>query len=188
MSTLRINVPRRLIAAAQAIHDPSQMVRFIGLHGGRGGAKSHFFAEQAISRCVNGGARIACLREFQTSTKDSVKQLLSDKIAALGLSLLFEILDTEIRGPHGSLIIFKGLQDFTADRIKSLEGFDVAWIEEAQSITEFSLRMLLPTIRKPGSQIWFSWNPRHDDDAVEKLLRGQHVPSDALVIEVNWQD
>ena len=88
MSTLRLNVPRRLIAAAQAVHDPSQMIRFIGLHGGRGGAKSHFFAEQAISRCVNGGARIACLREYQTSTKDSVKQLLSDKIEALGLSSL----------------------------------------------------------------------------------------------------
>ncbi len=187
MSALKVEVPRALAPVAQAIHDPDSGVRYIGLHGGRGSGKSHFLAEQVILRCLS-GARVACLREFQASIKDSVKTLLADKIERLGLSSAFQILETEIRGPNGSSIIFRGLSDFTADRIKSLEGFDIAFVEEAQTISEFSLRLLLPTIRAPGSQLWFAWNPRHDDDAVEKLLRGQHVPSDALVIEVNWQD
>jgi len=162
--------------------------RYKAVFGGRGSGKSHFFAEQVIARSLSATTRVACIREVQNSLKESVKQLLSDKIQKLGVGHLFEVLDTEIRGPHGSLIIFRGMQSYNAENIKSLEGFDIAWVEEAQSLSDHSLRMLRPTIRKPGSEIWFSWNPRHDTDAVDKLFRGDHRPSNAIVVEANWYD
>lgn len=131
--------------------------------------------------------RIVCVREIQNSIKDSVKQLLEDKIKLLGLSPFFRITDTEISGRNGSLAIFRGLQNHTAESIKSLEGFDVAWVEEAQTISQASLDLLTPTIRKPGSELWFSWNPRSATDPVDKLLRGS--PRDnAIVVEANWDD
>lgn len=142
--------------------------------------------------------RAVCIREVQLTIKESVKQLLTDKIDALGLGWRgasepdngenFVVTDTEIRGRNGSLIIFKGMQSFNAANIKSLEGMDIAWLEEAQTISEFSWRLLRPTIRKPGSEIWCSWNPRFDTDAVDAFFRGAHPPKDSICIEVNWQD
>lgn len=162
--------------------------RYKAVYGGRGSGKSHFFAEQVIARCISYPTRVACIREVQNSLKESVKQLLADKIQKLGVAREFEILDTEIRGPNGSLIIFRGMQSYNAENIKSLEGYDIAWVEEAQSLSDHSLRMLRPTIRKPGSEIWFSWNPRHDTDAVDRLFRGSHRPSNSVAIEANWYD
>ena len=150
--------------------------------------KSHFFAEQAILACFVRKTRVVCIREVQVSIKDSVKQLLVDKIQKLGLGYAFEVLDTEIRGPRGSLIVFRGMQSYNAENIKSLEDFDIAWVEEAQTLSDKSLRLLRPTIRKPGSQLWFSWNPRYDTDAVDKFFRGQKPPADAIIINVNWYD
>lgn len=133
------------------------------------------------------GFRIVCVREVQNSIKDSVKQLLEDKINDLGLGPFFTITDQEIRGKNGSLAIFRGLQNHTAASIKSLEGFDVAWIEEAQTISQSSLDILTPTIRKPGSELWFSWNPASETDPVDVLLRGD--PRDnAIVVRANWSD
>jgi phage terminase large subunit len=160
--------------------------RYKGAYGGRGGAKSHFFAEQLVLKCYSRPTRAACIREVQNSLKESVKQLLVDKIQKLGLGRKFEVLESEIRGPNGSLIIFRGMQSYNAETIKSLEGYDVAWVEEAQSLSAHSLRMLRPTIRKEGSEIWFSWNPRHDTDAVDLFLRGAGKPSHSTVIQVNW--
>lgn len=160
--------------------------RYKGAHGGRGGAKSHFFAEQVVLRCYAQPTRVACIREIQNSIKESVRQLIIDKITKHGLEGWFEILEHEIRGPNGSLIIFKGMQSYNAENIKSLEGYDIAWVEEAQTLSDVSLRMLRPTIRKESSEIWFSWNPRHDTDAVDLFLRGAHRPKDAIVVEVNW--
>ncbi len=131
--------------------------------------------------------RIACIREVQNSIKDSVRQLLSDKISKFGLSSFFTIKDTEIVGKNGSVIIFKGMQHYNADNIKSLEGFDIAWVEEAQSFSERSLRLLRPTMRKEDSELWFSWNPRHDSDAVDKFFRQQQRRNLACV-EINWRD
>lgn len=131
--------------------------------------------------------RWACLREVQNSIKESVQQLLVDKIAKMGVADQFETLAGEIRGPHDSLIVFKGMQSFNADNIKSLEDFDGAWIEEAQTFSERSLRVLRPTIRREGSEIWASWNPRHDTDAIDVFLR-QNAPPDAIVVQVGWQD
>lgn len=129
-----------------------------------------------------------CIREIQDSIRESVRQLIVDKISKHGLESWFQITEHEIRAPNGSLIIFKGMQNFNAENIKSLEGYDVAWVEEAQTLSDRSLRMLRPTIRKPGSELWFSWNPRHDTDAVDLFLRGPHKPKDASVVEVNWFD
>lgn len=179
--TLRTEVPRKL---APLLHP----ARYKGAHGGRGGGKSHFFAEQLILRCYREPTRAVCIREVQNSIRDSVRQLLVDKIAKFGLEPWFECLETEIRSKNGSLIIFRGMQAYNAENIKSLEAYDLAWVEEAQSLSEVSLRMLRPTIRKDGSEMWFSWNPRHDTDAVDKLLRGADKPKDAIVVEINWQD
>lgn len=161
--------------------------RYKGAHGGRGSGKSHFFAEMLIARANSQlGFRAVCLREVQKSLKNSVKLLVEDKIRSKGLSGRFVILEAEIRTPGGGVIIFQGMQNHTADSIKSLEGFDVAWIEEAQSLSQRSLDLLRPTIRKPGSEIWFSWNPNKPTDPVDVLLRGEQPPSDATVVQVNW--
>lgn len=162
--------------------------RYKGAYGGRGSGKSHFFAGLAVVRMATQiGFRIVCVREVQNSIKDSVKQLIEDKIEALGLGAFFTITDQEIRGRNGSLCIFRGLQNHTAASIKSLEGFDVAWIEEAQTITQSSLDLLTPTIRSDGSQIWASWNPVSPDDPIDWLFRGQGRDN-AVSVHVNWSD
>lgn len=162
--------------------------RYKGAYGGRGGAKSHFFAEQLVLRCFTRGSRAVCIREVQNSIKKSVRQLVIDKIARLGLGSFFDVLESEIRGRNGALVVFKGMQSFNAENIKSLEDYDLAWVEEAQSLSEKSLRLLRPTIRKEGSEIWFSWNPRYETDAVDKFFRGGKPRDDAIVIGVNWND
>lgn len=166
-----------------------RQARYKGAYGGRGGAKSHFFAEQAIKRCVRRNpVRIVCIREVQNSIKDSVRQLLVDKINAHGVTSAFDVMQDEIRGKNGSLIIFRGMQSYNAANIKSLEGFDVAWVEEAQTFSQFSLDLLRPTIRKPNSELWFSWNPRYKTDAVDRFFRGPNPPKDSICVQVNWSD
>lgn len=186
MSIPRAEVPRKLAPLLQP-------ARYKAAYGGRGGAKSHFFAEQIVIRCFTGKARVACIREVQATIKDSVRQLIIDKIEKLGLGWAFDVLETEIRGKEGtsaagSLIVFKGMQAYNAHNIKSLEDFDIAWVEEAQTFSDLSLRLLRPTIRKDGSEIWFSWNPRHDTDAVDQFFRGINKPTGAIIVEVNWPD
>lgn len=161
--------------------------RYLGAHGGRGSGKSHEFAEMAVERLVIApDTRGVCIREIQRSTRFSVKSLIESKIEKLGVSSFFDVLTTEIRRRNGKgILIFEGMQDHTADSIKSLEGFDFAWIEEAQSLSQRSLNMLRPTIRKPGSQIWATWNPDKPEDAIDALLRGD-PPDNAAVVEVNY--
>jgi phage terminase large subunit len=161
--------------------------RYKGAYGGRGSGKSFFFAEMALERCVAETTRIVCIREVQNSIRDSVRQLLVDKIASLNLSEYFEATREEIRSKNGSLIIFRGMNDANADNIKSLEGYDVAWVEEAQTLSQRSLELLRPTIRKEGSEIWFSWNPRHKSDPVDDFLRTKK-PENSAVVRVNHGD
>ena len=162
--------------------------RYKGAHGGRGSGKSHFFAELLVERCaLTPGTRAACVREVQKSLKNSVKLLVEDKIKSLGLSG-FESLEAEIKTPGGGVIIFQGMQNHTADSIKSLEGFDIAWVEEAQSLSKRSLKLLRPTFRRAGSEIWFSWNPDKPTDPVDQLLRGTTPPKGTVVVEANWSD
>ncbi|WP_245256520.1 PBSX family phage terminase large subunit [Bartonella tamiae] len=149
--------------------------RYKGAYGGRGSGKSHHFAEKTLAAALIAPMRIVCIREVQKSIRESVKRLLEDKIKQLGLGAHFDILDQQIRGKNGSLIIFQGMQDHTAESIKSLEGYDIAWVEEAQSLSARSLRLLRPTLRKEGSEIWFTWNPTNADDAVDAFC-GKIIP------------
>lgn len=145
---------------------------------------------------VSQPTRAVCIREIQKSIKESVKRLLEDKIESMGVSHMFEIVETEIRviagAGKGGHIIFQGMQNHTAQSIKSLEGYDIAWVEEAQTLSEFSLKLLRPTIRKEDetgeSELWFSWNPDSEDGAVDKLLRGKFKIKDAIVVEANYLD
>lgn len=85
-------------------------------------------------------------------------------------------------------MIFRGMQDHTAASIKSLEGFHIAWVEEAQTISQRSIELLVPTIRTPGSELWWTWNPEHDHDAVDRFLRGDNAVDDAIIVKANWAD
>ncbi len=164
--------------------------RYKGAHGGRGSGKSHFFAELLVEEHVaNQNQKSVCIREVQKSIKMSAKLLIENKIEQLGVGHYFEVQETVIKSRRGSgVMIFQGMQSHTADSIKSLEGFDRAWVEEAQSISQRSLDLLRPTIRKPESEIWFSWNPQHETDPVDVLLRGKNPPDNAIVINVNYSD
>jgi hypothetical protein len=131
--------------------------------------------------------RIVCIREVQRSLEFSVKSLIETKIAALGVPHLFEILNNEIRRQNGTgVMIFKGMQDHTAESIKSLEGFGVAWVEEAQSISQRSLDLLLPTIREEGSELWFSWNRDQPTDPVDVLFASK--PPNSVCVPSTYLD
>lgn len=148
--------------------------RYKGAYGGRGSGKSHFFAEMLVEDAYRfPGLRAVCVREVQQSLKESAKKLIEDKIQTLGLGFAFEPLQSEIRTPGGGSILFQGMKDHTAESIKSLEGMDRAWVEEAQTLSERSWRLLRPTIRKDGSEIWASWNPRFETDPVDAFFRSQ---------------
>ena len=136
------------------------------------------------------GLRSVCSREVQKSLKESAKRLLEDKLkeCRLGEADGFKVFREVIETPGDGVIIFQGLQDHTAESIKSLEGFGRCWVEEAQTLSSRSLTMLRPTIRAPGSQLWFSWNPRRKADPVDAMLRGEGVPTGSSVIRANWSD
>lgn len=162
--------------------------RYKGAYGGRGSAKSHDRAQHVIIRMASEpGLRVVCLREVQNSIRDSVHQLLADWIERLGLGALFDITRDEIRGTNGSKAVFRGMKDQNADSIKSLEGYDIAWFEEAQTCTQRSLDLLRPTIRAPGSELWFTWNPRNKTDPVDLFLRA-HRPDNAIVVKANYSE
>jgi len=131
--------------------------------------------------------RILCTREVQKSLKDSVHALLGDQIQAMGLGSFFEVLETEIRGRNGSLILFAGLQQHTVESIKSFEGCDRVWVEEAQSVSGKSWDVLIPTIRKPGSEIWITLNPQLEtDETFQRFIATP--PESATVVEMNYGD
>lgn len=183
-------MPRAVDIPTPAVFEPLLCPsRYKGIHGGRGGAKSHFFGDQLIDRALRRMpcCRAVCVREVQRTLGQSVKRLLEDKIKAYRLEHEFRVLENRIEAPRGGLIIFNGMQDHTADSIKSLEGFDVAWVEEAQSLSQRSLDLLRPTIREEDSEIWCSWNPRLPTDPVDKLLRSDRPP-DSIVIESSYRD
>ncbi|WP_107770829.1 PBSX family phage terminase large subunit [Campylobacter concisus] len=166
--------------------------RYKGAKGGRGSGKSHFFAECIIeTMLINPNARIVCIREIQRSLKFSSKALIESKINSLGVSEYFDVTLTEIRAKRGNgLIIFQGMQDHTADSIKSLEGFDIAWVEEAQNLSKRSLELLRPTIRKENSELWFSWNPENETDAVDSFFKQMqdNGATDFVLIHANFNN
>jgi phage terminase large subunit len=169
---LEFKVPRAFQPLAEALRDG---MRFIGASGGRGSGKSHFFAERVVRTMVKDqGMRIACLREVQKSLTFSSKLLLEDKIRSKRLGNYFRILDDRIEARRGNgVIIFQGMQNHTAESIKSLEGFKLGWFSEAQSLSARSLELLTPTFRG-GATLMFDWNPDEATDPVDVLFRGEH--------------
>ena len=164
-----------------------QPARFKVARGGRGSGKSWGYARALILRCAERQTRVLCTREIQKSIQQSVHQLLSDQIEALGLGGVFEVLQTEIRGPHGSCFYFSGLSDVTATALKSFEGVDVCWCEEAQAISAKSWRTLIPTIRKEGSEIWVTYNPELETDPTHEMFVTS-PPPDCVSVLMNYSD
>ena len=170
--------------------------RYLGAHGGRGSGKSNHFADCMIEDSLaepgesGEGLRSICIREVQKDLAQSSKALLESKIRERGLTEAdgFKVYRELIETPKDGLIIFKGMNDYTADSIKSLENFKRAWWEEAQTATAHSLNLLRPTLRANGSQLWFSWNPRRKTDPVDMMLRGPQLPTGAVVVRANWRD
>lgn len=178
------------IKTAKVFEPLLQPSRYKGAWGGRGSGKSHFFAGLMVEDHLRmKGFRSVCIREVQKTLKESAKKLIEDKIKEFGLEKHgFRILHDRIETPGDGLIIFIGMADHNAESVKSLEGFDRAWIEEAQTLSKRSLTLLRPTIRNENSEIWFSWNPRRKADPVDEFLRGEDIPSNAVVVRVNWND
>jgi len=160
-----------------------------GAKGGRSAGRSHFFASLAVEEMLcDPSLRFVCIREMQRSLKFSAKSLVEAKIREMGVERFFHVLTTEIRRTNGTgVMIFEGMQDHTADSIKSLEGFRRAWVEEAQSLSQRSLDLLIPTIRDDGSELWFSWNPEQPTDAIERFLV-ESPPDAAVVVHSNYTD
>jgi phage terminase large subunit len=184
VATLRIETPAVFVPLLKP-------ARYKGAWGGRGSGKSHFFAELLIEEALaSKGTRAVCIREVQKTLKESSKRLIEDKLQRLGVASGhgFKVFNEVIQTPGDGLVSFTGMQDHTADSIKSLEGYRLAWVEEAQSLSARSLQLLRPTIRLEGSELWFGWNPRRKTDAVDQLLRGAQLPTDAAVVKANWKD
>lgn len=161
--------------------------RYKVMHGGRGGGKSHGVAEVLLDMAARNPLRILCAREIQKSMRDSVHRLLKDKVVKLGLQGFYEVLDNEIRGANGSLFLFSGLQSHTVDSIKSFEGVDIVWVEEAHGVSKKSWDVLIPTIRKECSEIWLTLNPDMDTDETYTRFIARRSP-DTWVCEINWRD
>lgn len=185
MTASVIELRRRVPRWALPLQRPA---RYKGASGGRASGKSHFFAEEAVEAMVcDPDLRFVCIREVQRSLKFSAKALVESKIRAMKVEHLFDVLATEIRRKGGAgVMIFEGMQDHTADSIKSLEGFGRAWVEEAQSISERSLQLLLPTIRADDSEIWFSWNPDSAKDPVDVFFAG--APTGSVKVHTTYRD
>lgn len=164
-----------------------QPKRYKVAYGGRGSGKSWGYARALLIQAAQQKLRVLCTREVQKSIKDSVHKLLSDQIQALGLGSFYEVLETTIRGKNGSEFLFAGLSTQTVESIKSYEGIDRCWVEEAQKVTKRSWTILIPTIRKDGSEIWVTFNPELDDD--ETYTRFVvNTPPEAVCVKVNYTD
>lgn len=174
-----------------------QPARYKGAWGGRGGGKSHFVAGKIVEdslaepgESAGEGLRTVCIREVQRDLAQSSKALIESKIREFGLGERdgFKVFRDHIETPGDGVMIFKGMQDYTAESIKSLENFKRAWCEEAQALSARSLQLLRPTIRTPGSELLFTWNPTRKNDPVDVLLRGEQQPSGAAVVKALWRD
>jgi microcystin-dependent protein len=159
--------------------------RYKGVYGGRGSGKSHFFGELLVETCqAERGTLAVCIREAQRTLAQSSKRLIESKIASLGVGSGFKLFTDKIETPGDGLIIFRGMQDHTAESIKSLEGFRIAWIDEAQTLSARSLALLRPTIRAENSELWASWNPYNVPLAAGMDYWGPTTPNSAFAFPV----
>jgi phage terminase large subunit-like protein len=180
--TVELQIPVKLLPILQPR-------RYKVMHGGRGGGKSHTVAQVLLMFAMQRRLRILCIREVQKSIQTSSKKVLEDYIGRLGLSAYFDVQRTTIIcRTTGSTFEFSGLQDHTADSIRSFEGADIVWVEEAHSVTANSWNILIPTIvRKEGAEIWATFNPDQEDDYVYKRWVLGSDPH-AWVCAINWRD
>lgn len=178
---LDIQTPRAFVPLLQP-------ARYKGAHGGRASAKSHFFAELHVEESISQKIEMVCLREHQKSLQFSVKKLIESKIEKFGVNDYFDVQDKRILHKTGGVTIFEGMKEHTSDSIKSLEGFNRSWFEEAQRASSRSIELLRPTMRAPDTSMWFSWNPEYETDPVDVLLRGPEPPPDTIVVEANYTD
>ena len=179
------------IKTAEVFRPLYQPSRYKASWGGRGSGKSHDRAGALIDDSLyERGMLSVCIREIQKSLKDSAKRLIEMKLEEFGLGEKdgFKIFTDRIQTPGDGVMIFQGMQDHTAESIKSLEGFKRAWVEEAQTLSARSLNLLRPTIRAPGSELWFTWNPRLKTDAVDAMFRGGNPPTGSIIRKANWND
>jgi phage terminase large subunit len=184
------------IQTAEVFEPLLQPARYKGVWGGRGSGKSHALGDLLIEDCLaepgnsGEGMRAVCIREIQKDLAQSSKALIESKLKQHRLTEAdgFKVYRDVIQTPNDGLMIFKGMNDYTSESIKSLEGFKRAWWEEAQSATGHSLNLLRPTLRATGSELWFSWNPRRKTDPVDVMLRGAEKPTGAVVMKANWRD
>lgn len=160
--------------------------RYKVLYGGRGGAKSYSIAKTLLAKAVRRKLRILCARELQVSIKDSVHKLLKDQIDVMGLTGFYDVQNTQILGTNGSEFIFSGLR-MNVTKIKSMEGVDIVWVEEAETVSADSWEVLIPTIRKKGSEIWASFNPNKASDPTYKKFVTEPPPG-AVVVPIGWRD
>lgn len=179
MSAPALEFPEKL----EPLFQPS---RYKVLDGGRGGSKSWGIARALLIKGAQQKLRVGCGREIQKSISDSVHQLLKTQIEDMGLSGHYRVFETYIEGRNGTLFTFHGLKT-NVNSIKSLEGCDVFWVEEAATVSKTSWEMLIPTIRKPGSEIWISFNPELDTDETYKRFI-LSPPPDTIRITINWRD
>lgn len=180
MSKRIVDFPEKLTFLLDEKH------RYKVIYGGRGGAKSWGAARALIILAAQKSIRVLCAREIQNSIRDSVHKLLSDQIESMGLSAHFEIQRDTIKGINGSEFLFKGLR-MNVQEVKSTEGIDICWVEEAQTVSKASWDVLVPTIRNEGSEIWITFNPELDTDITYQRFV-LNPPSTAKVVKVNWQD
>ena len=177
-------MPNQFPSKLKFLFEPN---RYKVAYGGRGSGKSWGFARALLMQGTEKPMRILCAREIQKSIKQSVHTLLKDQIQALGLGQFYEVVETAIRGINGTEFTFAGLATNTVESIKSFEGVDIVWIEEAQTVSKRSYDILIPTIRKPGSEIWVTFNPYMDtDDTYKRFIINK--PNDAVVVKMNYND
>lgn len=182
--SITINPDFRIPKALAFLQKPA---RYKVARGGRGSGKSWGFARSLLYACTVKPTRALCTREIQKNIQQSVHQLLADQIAMLGMGEFFEVLQSEIRGINGSQIFFSGLSDITATGLKSFEGVDIVWCEEAQAISAKSWKTLVPTIRKAGSEIWVTYNPELETDPTHAMFV-TNPPPDCVSVLMNWTE
>ena len=180
-----------MIETAEVFKPLLEPARYKAAFGGRGSGKSHFFAGLMIEDAlIHRGLLAVCIRQVQKALAQSSKRLIEAKLRDFGLGEKdgFKVFKDRIQTPGDGVIIFQGMQDHTAESIKSLEGFQRAWWEEAQVATQHSLDLLCPTLRADDSERWFSWNPRRKSDPVDRMFRGAEKPSGTVVVQANWKE
>jgi phage terminase large subunit len=180
VSKTRIEIPQKLLPLFQP-------KRYKVIHGGRGSAKSWSVARALVSIGATKPIRVLCARETQKSIQESVHRLLKDQIESLGLDQFYTIQENKILGTNGTEFTFAGIRQQGVANLKSYEGTDICWVEEAQVVSKKSWDVLIPTIRKPGSEIWVTFNPELDtDETFSRFV--VRPPEESIVIQMNWQD